>query len=79
MKINLQVYFTTEYTFQNDRKIVSVVLKYKNHYLLKKRGGNFFMYFSFFAHRYFQENLWNVLSQIPDALWICLGMYKVKD
>ena len=41
MKINLQVYFTTEYTFQNDRKIVSVVLKYKNHYLLKKRGGKF--------------------------------------
>ena len=41
-------------------------------------GDKFFMDFSFFAHRFFKENLRNFFSQMPNALGICGTMYKVK-
>ena len=43
-----------------------------------KMGDNFFMDFSFFAHRFFKENLWIFFSQMPDALGVCGTMCKVK-
>ena len=41
-------------------------------------GDNFFMDFSFFAHKFFKENLWNFFSWMPDALGVCGTLYKVK-
>ena len=51
---------------------------YHKPYELNKMGDKFFMDFSFFAHRFFTENLWNFFLQMPDALGICGTMYKVK-
>ena len=36
------------------------------------------MDFSFFAHRFFKENLWIFFSQMPAALGICGTIYKAK-
>ena len=41
-------------------------------------GDDFFMYFSFFAHRIFKGNLWNFFSQMPDDFELCGTMCKVK-
>ena len=41
-------------------------------------SDNFFMDFSFSAHRFLKENLWNLYFQMSDALGACATMYKDK-
>ena len=43
---------------------------YHKPYELNKMGDKFFMDFSFFAHRFLKENLWNFFSQMPNDIYI---------
>ena len=52
--------------------------EYHEPYELKKVGDNFFMDFSFFAHRFFLENLWKFILQMGNPLGVYETNYKVK-
>ena len=41
-------------------------------------GDNFFMDFSFFAHRFFVKNLWKFILQMGNPLGVYETNYKVK-
>ena len=71
------VHYFAIFFSKNDREIELVVLHTINP-LKSKMGDNFFMDFSFFTQRFFEENLQHFFSQMPDAFGVCGTMCKVK-
>ena len=78
----VQISLDTVYYFQSFQqewpKDWASYFAYHKPYELNKMGDNFFMDFSFFAHRFIKENIWIFFSQIPDALGVCRTLCKVK-
>ena len=52
--------------------------EYHEPYELWKVGDDFFMDFSFFAHRFFVKNLWKFILQMGNPLGVYETNYKVK-